>query len=103
MDSAEKNLSNQRLFLVNITRVRDELKLIVDDSSKIAQQISHNTGDKTAALEATGEVVMPPFERGQSSQSTPERGNADRPKVPAPRENEDQKAKLPERQLNLGI
>jgi hypothetical protein len=28
-----------------------------------AQQISRNTGDKTAALEATGEVAMPRFKR----------------------------------------
>ena len=66
MDSAEKKLSNQRLFLVNITRVRDELKLIVDDSSRIARHIERNTGDKTAALETTGAVVMPRFERGRS-------------------------------------
>lgn len=105
MDSAEKNLSNQRLFLVNITRVRDELKLIVDDSSKIARQISRNTGDKTAALETTGEVPMPRFERGLTAQPKTERESGNSPKTPVPtqRDNEEQKTKLPERQLNLGI
>jgi hypothetical protein len=105
MDSAEKNLSNQRLFLVNITRVRDELKLIVDDSSKIARQISRNTGDKTAALETTGEVTIPRFEHGLAAKSKTERENenSSKPLVPAQRDNVEQKTKLPERQLNLGI
>lgn len=107
MDSAEKNLSNQRLFLVNITRVRDELKLIVDDSSRIARQIERNTGDKTAALETIGEVAMPRFERGGigAAKGAERSGDRSAPPSSAPRsEPADSKVKQPpERQLDFGL
>ena len=35
MSSHERHLSNQRLFNVGVTRVRDELTLIVDDKVKV--------------------------------------------------------------------
>jgi conjugative relaxase-like TrwC/TraI family protein len=56
MDSHERNLSNQRLFNVGVTRVRDELKMVVDDREKLARQLDHNPGDKTSALEALGRL-----------------------------------------------
>ncbi|NWP47874.1 hypothetical protein GY986_25865, partial [Escherichia coli] len=54
MDSHERNLSNQRLFNVGVTRVRDELTMIVDDKEKLERQLDHNAGNKTSALETVG-------------------------------------------------
>ena len=54
MDSRETNLANARLFLVNITRVRDGIEIIVDDSNRIGMALDRNRGDKTAALETIG-------------------------------------------------
>jgi hypothetical protein len=57
-DSRESNLTNERLFLVNITRVRDSLELIVDNGQRIERGITRNAGEKTSALETTGEVTI---------------------------------------------
>ena len=54
MDSRERNLTNQRTFLVNATRVRDSLTLIVDNKEAVARGLARNPGDKTSALEAIG-------------------------------------------------
>ncbi|MDF0490446.1 MobF family relaxase [Sphingomonas sp. H39-1-10] len=56
MSSYERNLSNQRLFNVIVTRVRYELHLVVDDVEKLARALERNTGDKTSSLETTGRV-----------------------------------------------
>lgn len=55
-DSRERNLTNERLFLVNITRVRDSLELIVDNGAAVERSIVRNQGDKTAALETLGQI-----------------------------------------------
>jgi len=55
--SKETNLSNARLFLVNITRPRDDIELVVDNADRYAAAIARNPGDKTAAMEAMGELV----------------------------------------------
>src|SRR3546814_2558614 len=51
MSSHERNLSNQRLFNVGVTRVRDELTMVVDDREKLERQLDMNPGNKTSALE----------------------------------------------------
>jgi len=56
MDSHERNLSNQRLFNVGVTRVRDELTMIVDDKEKLERQLNLNPGNKTSALETLGRL-----------------------------------------------
>lgn len=56
MDSRERHLSNQRLFNVGVTRVRDELVMIVDDKEKLERQLDHNAGNKTSALETVGRL-----------------------------------------------
>jgi conjugative relaxase-like TrwC/TraI family protein len=53
MDSRERNLSNKQTFLVTITRLRDHLTLIVDNSDRIERAIISNEGSKTSALEVT--------------------------------------------------
>ena len=56
MSSHERNLSNQRLFNVGVTRVRDELTMVVDDKDKLVRQLDHNPGNKTSALETVGRL-----------------------------------------------
>ncbi|RSV41718.1 conjugative relaxase [Sphingomonas sp. ABOLE] len=56
MDSHERNLSNQRLFNVGVTRVRDELVMVVDDKGKLERQLDLNPGNKTSALETLGRI-----------------------------------------------
>ena len=53
LDSRERRLLSQRNFLVTITRVRDELKLIVDSREKVGRGISANLGEKSSAAEVT--------------------------------------------------
>lgn len=56
MGSNEQNLSNQRLFNVTVTRVRDDLTLYTDDKERLASAIERNPGDKTSALETVGKI-----------------------------------------------
>jgi ATP-dependent exoDNAse (exonuclease V) alpha subunit len=56
-DSRETNLATARLFLVNITRPRDDLVLYVDDPARYARNIARNPGEKTSALETLGELA----------------------------------------------
>ena len=58
MASHERNLSNQRLFNVGVTRVRDELTMVVDDKEKLGRQLDHNPGNKTSALETVGRLAV---------------------------------------------
>lgn len=53
MDSRERNLANQRTFLVTVTRLRDHLTLVVDSAAKLGKAAAQNAGDKTSALEVT--------------------------------------------------
>lgn len=56
MSSQERNLSNQRLFNVGVTRVRDHITLVVDDKDKLIRQLDSNPGNKTSALETLGRL-----------------------------------------------
>lgn len=54
MLSFERFLSNQRLFNVLVTRVRNELTMVVDDKEKLTRQLDMTPGNKTSSLETTG-------------------------------------------------
>lgn len=56
MSSHERNLSNQRLFNVGVTRVREELTMVVDDKEKLERQLDMNPGNKTSSLETLGRL-----------------------------------------------
>jgi hypothetical protein len=56
MSSRERYLSNQRMFNVGVTRVRDELTMIVDNKVKLARLLDHNPGNKTSSLETMGRL-----------------------------------------------
>jgi conjugative relaxase-like TrwC/TraI family protein len=85
MDSHERNLSNQRLFNVGVTRVRDELKIVVDDREKLARQLDHNPGDKTSALETLGrlDIERKHVTRDEKFDPGPIGGLPDLPQVPS--------------------
>ena len=53
MDSRERNLSNQKTFLVTVTRLRDHLTLVVDSAAKLGDAVARNKGEKASALEVT--------------------------------------------------
>jgi len=117
-DSRERNLTNERLFLVNITRVRDSLELIVDSGAYVERGIARNTGDKTAALETTGEIStnrdahgsrasnpsQPTADSPEPKPSSPSMPNAPKPSpTPAGAEVPQTKLPLPEKRLELGL
>jgi conjugative relaxase-like TrwC/TraI family protein len=56
MGAFERFLSNQRLFNVAVTRVRDDLRVITDDKEKLTSQLNRTTGDKYSALEEAGRL-----------------------------------------------
>ena len=82
-DSRESNLTNERLFLVNITRVRDSLELIVDSGKAVERGIVRNAGEKTSALETTGEITIDRHARAPGRQP-PAAGPASPGPQPAP-------------------
>ena len=54
MHSSARHLSNQRLALVMMTRVRDDITIVTNDRERLLSQIGRNPGDKTSALETLG-------------------------------------------------
>lgn len=58
MGSQERNLSNQRLLNVAVTRVRDDVALYTDDKDRLTRTIEQNPGNKTSALEVTGKIQI---------------------------------------------
>jgi conjugative relaxase-like TrwC/TraI family protein len=53
IDSRERNLANQKTFLVTVTRLRDHLTLVVDSTSRLGGAMAQNEGEKASALEVT--------------------------------------------------
>ena len=64
MSHKESNLSNQRLFNVTVTRVRDDIRLFTDDRAKLTAAIERNEGNKTSALETVGQLSVDPGRHG---------------------------------------
>lgn len=56
MSASERFLSNQRLFNVLVTRVRESLTMVVDDKDRLGRQLDRNPGDKTSSLETVGQL-----------------------------------------------
>lgn len=74
MSSTESNLSNQRLFNVTVTRVRDDLTLYTDNKDRLTSAIERNEGNKTSALETVGQLEVdkaPQRQTSPSGQATP--------------------------------
>ena len=75
MDSRERNLSNQKTFLVTVTRLRDNLTLVVDSSDKLGAAVARNKGEKASALEVTAGVKSTEENGGGKIQPKPEEAN----------------------------
>ncbi|SLK09185.1 MobF family relaxase [Novosphingobium mathurense] len=58
LHSAETNLATQRLSYVMMTRVREDIEIVTNDSDRLMETISRNAGDKLSALEMNGEKVI---------------------------------------------
>tara|TARA_Y100000815_G_C13279861_1_gene476465 strand:+ start:200 stop:1237 length:1038 start_codon:yes stop_codon:yes gene_type:complete len=56
MVSRERNLSNQKTFLVTVTRLRDHLTLVLDSSQRLTAAVAINKGEKASALEVTSRL-----------------------------------------------
>jgi hypothetical protein len=81
MSGSESNLSNQRLFNVTVTRVRDDLTLHTDNKDRLISAIERNEGNKTSALETVGRLEI---DAPRSSGSTPSKTDKTfNPEVPA--------------------
>ncbi|UAJ12402.1 MobF family relaxase [Polymorphobacter megasporae] len=67
MDSSERSLASAKLFLVNTTRPRDAITLVIDSHDRIAAGLEGNSGDKTSALEIIGALrsLSPPVRPGE--------------------------------------
>jgi ATP-dependent exoDNAse (exonuclease V) alpha subunit len=72
MDSRERNLSNQKTFLVTVTRLRDHLTLVVDNAGKLGAAVARNKGEKASALEVT-ERLRFAASRGTGKQIDPQK------------------------------
>lgn len=81
MSGSESNLSNQRLFNVTVTRVRDDLTLHTDNKDRLISAIERNEGNKTSALETVGRLEI---DAPQDSSAGPGKTNKTfNPEVPA--------------------
>jgi len=92
MDSRERNLANQKTFLVTVTRLRDHLTLVVDSPARLGAAVSKNKGEKSSALEVT-ERLKAAAQAG-TGKAKPEKN----PKVPEP-----ELAKERNRSMDFGI
>lgn len=81
MSGSESNLSNQRLFNVTVTRVRDDLTLHTDNKERLISAIERNEGNKTSALETVGRLeIDAPRDSGAGRDKSDKTFN---PEVPA--------------------
>ena len=69
MDSRERNLSNQKTFLVTVTRLRDHLTLVLDNTQKLTAAVAHNKGEKASGLEVTSRLQAAATKGGEIERS----------------------------------
>ena len=93
MDSRERNLSNQKTFLVTIARLRDHLTLVVDSSDRLGAAVARNKGEKASALEVTARVAA----------AEKKNGELDRPKAEEANKAEKELARSKSKTLDFGI
>ena len=56
MESRDTRLLTKQNFLVSVTRARDDLTVFVDKADQTKLRLERQTGEKTSALETTGEA-----------------------------------------------
>lgn len=72
IETSDRKLVNQQTFLVTVTRLREQLTLVVDRADPITRMLARNPGGKSSALETTGGVRPPgpaPTRLGPSDKS----------------------------------
>ncbi|GGD81916.1 MobF family relaxase [Croceicoccus mobilis] len=67
IDSRSRHLTNERLALVMLTRVREDITIVSNDPDAMLKAIDRNPGDKHAALEAIGEKSVDKAARADRS------------------------------------
>lgn len=72
LSAENRNLTNERLAHVMITRVRDDMRIFTDDKDRLIRQLEANAGDKQSALEAIGRAPQAQRDAGKE-QTKPER------------------------------
>lgn len=89
MHSSERNLANQRLSYVIMSRVRYDLEIITNDKAELVRTVERNPGAKTGALDTIGE--KPPVSQPVAPQAQPtaptapsQPTTAPQPTAPAP-------------------
>ena len=80
MDSRERNLANQKTFLVTVTRLRDHLTLVVDSASRLGAAVSKTKGEKSSALEVT-ERLKAAAQVGAGKDAAEKAGKAPEPEL----------------------
>ncbi|MEO0688713.1 MAG: MobF family relaxase [Pseudomonadota bacterium] len=68
MDSRERNLSNQKTFLVTVTHLRDHLTLVLDNTQSLTEAVARNKGEKASALEVTSRLKAAATKGGNAQQ-----------------------------------
>ncbi|PAX06394.1 MobF family relaxase [Sphingomonas lenta] len=59
MNSAERRLLSEKTFLVSLTRIADNTRLVLDDGRKVERGVMRNPGDKTSALDVVAQGGAP--------------------------------------------
>jgi conjugative relaxase-like TrwC/TraI family protein len=76
MDSRERNLSNQKTFLVTVTRLRNHLTLVLDNTQSLTAAVARNKGEKASALEVTSRLKAAATKGGDASREATSEKNA---------------------------
>lgn len=70
LSAENRNLTNERLAHVMITRVRDDMRIFTDDKDRLIRQLESNAGDKASALEAIGRAPQGERDPGKEQAKT---------------------------------
>lgn len=107
MGSGQRNLATQRTQNVLNTRATDDIRVVTDNLDRLKQQLDRTPGNKTSALEATGQALVDRVieERFAGKTAPPREMSAElRAKVEAvPPPTEPRSLPVPEKKLDLGL
>ncbi|MEM8777064.1 MAG: AAA family ATPase, partial [Pseudomonadota bacterium] len=95
---SREHLSDQKSFYVSVSRARDAITLVTDDSEKLADRLGQMTGERPEALDALAEKNRGLLKARSNSQS---RAQTEPEKTPEQIEYEAHKADLKEREERI--
>ncbi|MYA95828.1 MAG: AAA family ATPase, partial [Nitrospinae bacterium] len=70
MEANHPDLTNQKTLYVEISRARDRAELVTDDAKALRERLEAATGERIAALEATGEGKDVSIGAGKQNEAT---------------------------------